>query len=706
MRHAWNEQSFRDFASTYAAEYPRPFLEQVFATRLLGADTDLVLHGGGNTSFKGMSCDLLGSPVETLFIKASGCNMAEATTEDFVLLDLKRLQKLNCDIELDDEKMAFFFATSLIRSASRQPSIETLLHAFLPFVCIDHTHPAPVLALADRTDAEQCIREAFTPPVAVIDYEEVGLSCARAVAEAVRKMPYCKGVIILHHGLVTWGETGREAYESTMDIVEQADNWLEKNRINKVFVKCDDLSVERAKKLYRSVAPVIRGCLTHRVCEEAGRPQAVSMAHLADPVLLSMLENPGTSSLLISTPITADYIIRTGRLPLLMERPCLDKPDELRSQIKAACGAWRSEYGDFIRRAGADEPMRHIAEGAYPSVLFIPGIGAVCRGFSLKEAAIAADITAQELGVKRAVSETGGKYRNLDDRHCFNMEFRSYQRAKLSSIRDERPLYGCIVLVTGAAGAIGSGVCEYLLGKGCQIVASDLPSPALYDLAEKYSQQYGPHRIAAVPIDVTDEDSVRKGFEAVVERWGGLDAVVVNAGIAHVSPLAEMDIEAFRKLERVNTEGALLTIKQAAGMFKLQNIGGDIVLVSTKNVFAPGASFGAYSATKAAAHQLARIASLELASIGVRVNMVSPDAVFSHGNRKSGLWETVGPDRMKSRGLDEAGLEEYYRNRNLLKARVKTSHVAAAVEFLLERRTPTTGATIPVDGGLPDATPR
>ena len=186
----------------------------------------------------------------------------------------------------------------------------------------------------------------------------------------------------------------------------------------------------------------------------------------------------------------------------------------------------------------------------------------------------------------------------------------------------------------------------------------------------------------------------------------GVDLVVANAGLAHVAALAEMELERFRLLERVNVEGTLLLLAEASRHFAHQDCGGDVVLVSTKNVFAPGARFGAYSATKAAAHQLARIASLELADRDVRVNMVSPDAVFAHGDRRSGLWATVGPDRMKARGLSEAGLEEYYRNRNLLKARVTAEHVANAVLFFATRQTPTTGATIPVDGGLPDATPR
>jgi NAD(P)-dependent dehydrogenase (short-subunit alcohol dehydrogenase family) len=276
---------------------------------------------------------------------------------------------------------------------------------------------------------------------------------------------------------------------------------------------------------------------------------------------------------------------------------------------------------------------------------------------------------------------------------------------------DEQPpaaqprLQNKVALVTGAAGAIGFGVCRGLLEAGAHVAVTDLAGERLDDVVAEL-QAIAPGRVVGVPLDVTDEESVARGFGEVIATWGGVDIVVVNAGIALVSSLMEMDPEAFRQLERVNVEGALLTIAEAGRVLALQGIGGDIVVVSTKNVFAPGARFGAYSATKAACHQLARIASLELAEYGVRVNMVAPDAVFSEGRHKSGLWALVGPDRMRARGLDEKGLEEYYRSRNLLKARVTGRHVANAVLFFATRQTPTTGATIPIDGGLPDATPR
>lgn len=267
------------------------------------------------------------------------------------------------------------------------------------------------------------------------------------------------------------------------------------------------------------------------------------------------------------------------------------------------------------------------------------------------------------------------------------------------------PLRNRVALVTGAAGAIGYGICRGLLENGCHLAATDLEGKKLDDFVADLKQTGG-NRVIGVPIDVTDKDSVGRGLESVVETWGGIDILVVNAGIPLVSYLKDIDLDAFRKLEKVNVEGALITLAEAAHLFILQGTGGDIIIISSKNVPSPGAGFGAYSATKAACHQLGRIASLELAQYDVRVNMVAPDAVFSEGKYKSGLWKEIGPSRMKARGLDEEQLQEYYKNRNLLKARITGRHVANAVLFFATRQTPTTGATIPVDGGLPDATPR
>lgn len=266
-------------------------------------------------------------------------------------------------------------------------------------------------------------------------------------------------------------------------------------------------------------------------------------------------------------------------------------------------------------------------------------------------------------------------------------------------------LGGRVAFVTGAAGAIGAGVCRGLLNANCRVAVTDLPGERLDNLVAELEESFE-DCVIKVSMDVTDTRSIKQGIDKICGIWGSVDIAVINAGIAHVSLIQDMDLEEFRRLEKVNVEGTLLILREMAVRFEEWGKGGDVILISTKNVFSPGASFGAYSATKAASHQLARIASLEFAKFGVRVNMVSPDAVFSDGERKSGLWQEVGPSRMKARGLDEQGLEDYYQSRNLLKAKVTADHVANAVLFFASHQTPTTGVTIPVDGGLPDATPR
>ena len=706
MAPVWNTASLEEFAATCSGDLSRQFVEQMYATRLLGGDPAFALHGGGNTSFKSSATDPFGEPVETLFVKVSGCDMALAGPDDFVTLDLVKLRKLDRDGELDDAAMNACFRSAMVHFHPRKPSIETLLHAFLPFTCVDHTHPDAILSLTNRSDADACIGGVFAGSVAVLPYATVGVGLARAVAQAVRATPGCRGVVIGHHGLVTWGSDAREAFDVTVNLVAQAEKWLAAHRKTGIVQSAaSDHSSSGAESAYLNTAPVLRSCLTPEPDGDGVRP-VISLEYAGDDELLALIGNPSVSRSIVSTPVTPDYIIRIRRLPLFIDDPKLDDPEVFRKQLTDAINAWRKEYDDFVTRLGGDVTVHEYRANLLPRVVIIRGLGIVCAGATAGEARRAMEITRHGLNIKRSIMETGGDYLGLDDDHCFNMEFRSYQRAKLTRTAAGGRLAGRIVLVTGAAGAIGSGICTSLLEKGCQVAVSDLSGAALDTVVGEFTGTYGPDNVLSVPMDVTDEASVRDGFATIIRRFGGIDGVVVNAGIAHVASLATLELDAFRRLERVNTDGTLLTIREAARLFTLQGTGGDIILISTKNVFAPGASFGAYSATKAAAHQLARIASLELAPVDVRVNMVAPDAVFSHGTHKSGLWATVGPGRMKSRGLDEAGLEEYYRNRNLLKAKVTAPHVAAAVEFFLERRTPTTGATIPVDGGLPDATPR
>ena len=396
--------------------------------------------------------------------------------------------------------------------------------------------------------------------------------------------------------------------------------------------------------------------------------------------------------------------MRTKPLPLWIGAPAYDDEVRLRSQVSDAIDTYAASYRAYVERhATTNGDTACSSYDPWPRVILMPGLGALCAGMDMNAAGIVRDITAATLSTKARIARFGS-YESLNEADLFHMEYDTFQRAKIEAL-PRLPLTGRVALVTGAAGAIGMGVCEGLLAKGCAVALADLAGDRLDSVRDELRQRFG-DLVMAVPFDVTEPDQVARGFGDVIVAWGGVDIVIINAGIALVSELTALTLEQFRALERVNVEGTLNLLSEAGRQFRRQGCGGDIILISTKNVFAPGAKFGAYSATKAAAHQLARIASLELAEIGVRVNMIAPDAVFAHGERRSGLWAAVGPDRARARGLDEHGLEEYYRNRNLLKARITAAHVGNAVLYFATRQTPTTGATIPVDGGLPEATPR
>jgi rhamnose utilization protein RhaD (predicted bifunctional aldolase and dehydrogenase)/NAD(P)-dependent dehydrogenase (short-subunit alcohol dehydrogenase family) len=671
-----------------------------YVTHLIGAEPDLAMHGGGNTSCKTTLTNALGEVQPALFIKPSGMALADVEAGDFVALDLAYLLRLASLPAMSDEAMASEFACHTLRSSSRRASVETLAHAVLPDAFVLHTHPSAILALTNREGGAEAVAAALGKETVTVPYAPAGLELAQAMRDIVARFPAATALVLMHHGLVTWGKTAREAYDSTLALVSRAEAYLLANRVRKVPLSVSSTAAQRQQR-YVALAPVIRSVLGPRDVD-ALADRVVLNAEL-DAEIVRVIDSPEGKRLALSPPIAPDYLVRAGKLPLWIDQPALDDAKLFREQLVKAVAAYQDEYRAYVRTHAAGSGFE---SGEFlPRAILIPGLGAVAAGKDAAFARMVQDITLQGLSVKTAIWESGADYLPLSDDHLCDMEFRAYQQAKKAPGAAGANLRGSVALVTGAAGAIGSGICAALLAQGCHVAASDLPGAALDSLVEDLSHRY-PSRVVAAAMDVTDSGSVSAGFARVIRTWGGIDAVIVNAGIAHVAPLVELTLEAFRKLEAVNVEGTLLTLAEAGRHFALQGTGGDVVLVSTKNVFAPGAGFGAYSATKAASHQLARIASLEFAPLGVRVNMVAPDAVFSHGDKRSGLWAAVGPNRMKARGLDERGLEEYYRSRNLLKAQVTADHVARAVLFFLTHQTPTTGATIPVDGGLPDATPR
>lgn len=737
MRSKWSDEEAAAFVARYGDEWGTPLALRTYSSRLLGSEPGLVLHGGGNSSVKAPWRSLLGEEIPAVFVKGSGLDMASIDPAGHPGLDLGYLRRLRALSDLDDATMVDQLRTHLLCADSPTPSIEALVHAFLPAIFIDHTHADAILALTNRADGLAFAQEALGEEVIVLPYLTPGFRLAQAAADALAERPDAVGMVWSHHGLVTWGPTARESYESTVDLVSRAERFLESRRRPAAVTGSVAGPVHAeggaSNESRSTVVPLIRGALAEHT-GDCDRPyRRVVVQSLTDAGMLTALAAPHARENLVSPPLTTDHLIRTKALPLWLEGLPSDDDVALREQIVASVDEYCRAYEDYLARHESAMPPGVQPFDSRPRVVLVPGVGAFCAGPDLREAMIARDITAHTVAVKTLVAETAGvepaiaaagSYVGLPEAELFKMEYRTLQHAKLSrasavavgttgaAVKSPAPagapplcLRGHVAVVTGAAGAIGTGICWGLLAAGCLVAATDLPGEPLDRLVSDLAAEFGPN-VVGVSLDVTDSVSVGEAFARVTTLWGGVDLVIPNAGIAAVASLADLDLECYRRLERVNVEGTLLVLSEAARLLRRQGTGGDIVLVSTKNVFAPGANFGAYSSTKAAAHQLGRIASLELASDDIRVNMVAPDAVFSHGTCRSGLWAEVGPDRMKARGLDEAGLETYYQNRNLLKARVTAEHVANAILFFATRQTPTTGATLPVDGGLPDSTPR
>ncbi|MBN1694592.1 bifunctional aldolase/short-chain dehydrogenase [candidate division WOR-3 bacterium] len=702
MKNRWSKKEASKFIAKYGKKWGEDLALRTYTSRLIGEAKELVLHGGGNTSVKGVFKNVLGKKFPVIYVKASGQDLSNIELEGHTGIDLDYIRQLQNLKKLSDEDMVNEILTHRFNAKSRTPSIETLMHAFIPAKYIDHTHADAILVLTNQINGEKITRDALGDDVIILEYKKPGFELAKAAARAFGENPDCKGMVLMKHGLLTWGESARESYERTIELVTKAERYLSKKCRKPLKVKTTT-SLSKARERYLKVAPILRGLLAIPTGNADWAYSRFILKPLINKEILNLVDSYKGKVVALTPPLTTDHLIRTKAYPLWIDELNYDDEEKLRGKIKTSVAKYIEKYDKYFERYSKKIKQKINRFDSMSRVILIPGLGAICAGQDVVEADIVKDITFQTLSAKMKIYSMG-EYEGLNEKHLFGMEYFSLQHAKLAR-KDKFPLGSSVAIVSGAAGAIGSGICEELLKNECHVAVSDLPGDNLNSLVDEFKAKYK-ERVIGVNLDVTNPKSVANGFDKVIESWGGIDLVVVNAGIASVSSLMGMDPNTFRKLEQVNIEGTLNFLSESGRHFRVQGTGGDVVVISTKNVFSPGTKFGAYSATKAAAHQLARIASLEFAEMDVRVNMVSPDAVFSHGKRKSGLWAEVGPDRMRARGLSEKELEEYYKNRNLLKAKVTAEHVAKAVLFFATRQTPTTGSTIPVDGGLPDATPR
>ncbi len=692
MQDRWNDADAESYLDKYGPKWGADLALRTYSSRIIGADDALVLHGGGNTSVKGVERTILGDEVPAVYVKGSGWDLAKIEPQGFPAVELAHMLRLVELPVLSDETMVNEQRTHMFDASAPNPSIETLLHAFLPQRFVDHTHADAILALTNHPEGEDYVRAALGDDILIVPYVKPGFDLARLCAERFRAFPDCAAMVLMQHGLFTWGDTARRAYAHHIELVTKAEEFVVARALPKApRPGVDKLATARARAA--QIAPLLRGALA-----ESGKTWVLT--HRVDADTLARVNDPRLDRWVEAGPLTPDHVIRTKNLGCVVRVPDGDDA-AMRTAIGDAIGTYRVDYQTYFDRQSERVGGGLTRLDTTPRVLLVPGVGVFAVGEDPKATRIILDITDHTLAVKDE-SEGLGAFEGLPEDDLFDVEYWSLEQAKLGKSK-AKPLARKVALITGGAGAIGIGIAKKLREQGACIVLADRDDAALARAEGVLGKGAD---LTLVRMDVTIEASVANGFADAAGAFGGVDIVVPNAGIAHSAPLPSLADDDFRRVMDVNAHGVFLTVREAGRIFQRQGTGGDIILISSKNVFGPGAEFAAYSASKAAAHQLCRVAAIEYAKFDVRVNMVNPDAVFAQDGVASGLWAEVGPDRAKAKGLAFDQLPDHYRQRNLLKAVVTGDHVGNAVVFLATRQTPTTGASIPVDGGVENAFPR
>jgi rhamnulose-1-phosphate aldolase/alcohol dehydrogenase len=649
--------------------------ELIERTKKIGADTSLVVFGGGNTSAKGEVKLEDGSIRRVMWIKASGGDMATATASTFAPLDLDMIDALRAHDDLTDEQMVELVAKTSLLAGAPRPSIETLLHGFMPSKHIDHVHADAICALTNHPTGREAALEALGDEWAYVEWLRSGFP----LSKVVEKLGDYRGVVLAHHGVITWAETSHECLAETLAVVQKAEEYLS----------------ARAKPAQVSAPPSPdRHLVIPRV--RAGMSVDSPVLTSVDERFLEIANRSDVRKVVSAGVSSADHMLRIRPFSMVVDDP---SPEG----IDAAFAAYRDDYDAYTQRNLAHLPEGFDLFSGVPRVVLVPGVGAVTAGKSLAEAQMVAEIALHTHQVASRVIDCFGTGEAMPDSEIFRFEYWPMELYKLSLKPAPRPFAGRIIAVTGAASGIGRSVATHLASLGAALVLADLDGVGLQELSAQLADNYGVYSALAVG-DQSDPKVVAATIDTAVTTFGGLDGVVLNAGIAVAGRLVDLELGDWERALRVNLSSAFLLTQAAMSLLINQGMGGSLVFMASKNAFAPGEGFGAYSVTKAGLIQMMRIAAIEGGSQGIRANALNPDAVFDN----SQLWAGgIREERAAAHGIKPEELEDFYAKRNILHRNVRGQDVAAAAEFLLsDVSSRTTGAVIPVDGGVVGGFPR
>ncbi len=677
MKSLWLDSEAAECRQHYAAlGVNEDVALRVYTTRLLGGDRRLVLHGGGNTSVKTVMRDFLGDEHQVLCVKGSGWDMATIEPAGLPAVRLEPLRRLRALDRLSDQDMVGFQRANLLDAASPNPSVETLLHAFLPHKFIDHTHSSAVLAVSDQADGEAICGEIFGPEMAVVPFIMPGFSLARKAAEIYAENPDIEGMILHKHGIFTFADTARQAYERMIAKVSLAEDRIARAGPKIFTARALPGTVARLA----DVAPIIRGACAQGLGN--GRYGRLICQFRTGKAILNFVNGAEVSDYGRRGVITPDHTIRTKNMPLVTAAADAGDLRGFAESVGAAAAAFVADYHAYFNENNARLDNSRTELDPMPRLVMVPGLGLFGLGKSKKEAAIAADLA--EAGVECITdAEAVGSFQALPPGDLFDMEYWSLEQAKLGRAA-EKPLARQVAVITGGAGAIGLATARMFMENGAEVALLDRDGEAVRKAAAGLGG-----RAIGLPCDVTDAAAVRASFDTVCETFGGVDIVVSNAGAAWQGKIGELDDDTLRGSFDLNFFAHQTIAQNAVRIMAAQGTGGALLFNTSKQAINPGPDFGAYGLPKAATLFLTRQYALEYGALGIRANAVNADRI-----RSGILSDQMIASRSRARGLSE----KEYMSGNLLGLEVTAEDVAQAfLHHALSLKT--TADVTTVDGG-------
>ncbi|HEY5130752.1 MAG TPA: bifunctional aldolase/short-chain dehydrogenase [Bradyrhizobium sp.] len=677
MQSAWTDRDAGLAVARYE-DLGRDLALRVYTTRLLGQDPRLVLHGGGNTSVKTRICDLNGEDVDVLCVKGSGWDMGSIEPAGLPAVRLAPLLKLRGREQLSDEEMVRLQRANLIDPAAPNPSVEALLHAFIPHKFIDHTHSTAVLALTDQPDGEALCREVYGARVGYVPYIMPGFGLAKAAAQVFEADPSVEGLILLKHGIFSFGTEARQAYERMIALVTLAEQRLAKNR-KPAFVGAQ-LPARPAR--VADVAPIVRGACSLPDGKIDGAWKRFVLDFRGNEAVMNFVNGAEVERYGQAGVVTPDHNIRIKNRPLVVAAPEDGDLAAFKDSVRAAVAAYGERYQSYFARNNARAGGIKTMLDSAPRVVLVPGVGLFGLGRSKKDANIAADL-AEAAVATITDAEAVGRFEPLPEADLFDVEYWSLEQAKLGGAR-ELPLAGQVTVITGGAGSIGFATAKAFAAAGAEVALLDVDEAA----ARAKAKAIGGAALG-LRCDVTDAASVRDAFAQVASAFGGVDIAVSNAGAAWQGRIGEVDEAVLRQSFELNFYGHQRVAQASVRIMRAQGTGGCLLFNVSKQAVNPGPDFGPYGLPKAATLFLVRQYAVDYGSEGIRANAVNADRI-----RSGLLTEEMIASRSRLRGLSE----EAYMRGNLLGREVAAEDVAQA--FLAQALAlKTTADVTTVDGG-------